>query len=123
MKRTLTQQPLAVISPKPFWLKDMAAIEDTLDKAERGRNRIETFAKTSRALSNHEYWDLASVCEVGKEMLRCSIRSFVRGCADAPVRRTTLSDGTPITVSAKIALELPNGLKVRRGGKQTHEFQ
>ena len=64
-----------------------------------------------------------SVCEVGKATLASRVRRFVKECAHEPCRRSTSSDGTPITVSHRVEAELQHGCIIRRSGKACHEFQ
>ena len=84
---------------------------------------VRELSRCTRALSSVEARQVARVAEVSKEVLRVGVRAFVGKVDPEPCSRSTSSDGTPITVSHRIAAELPSGRVYRRSGKACHEFQ
>ena len=80
-------------------------------------------SQCSRALSWVDAKKASRVAEVAKEVLRSGAQRFVTVADNQPCSRSTSSDGTPITVSHRIAAELQSGTVYRRSGKACHEFQ
>ena len=68
--------------------------------------KIRSLARASGHLDRAETREAHRVAEACKEMMEVGVRSFVASADGFPCSRTTSSDGTPVTVTHKVAAEL-----------------
>ena len=83
---------------------------------------IATLSRASGALSPNEANAIQKVAEVGKEVLGSAFQDLVIIVAGSPVLTSKSADGTPITVVKRVDATMPGGKKIRRTGRECHEF-
>ena len=83
---------------------------------------ISSLAQCSKSFDEAERWQLARAAQVCKGCLRTSIRGTVCQSPHGFAFRSTSTDGTPITISDKIKLEMGHGRIFYRSGRACHEF-
>ena len=112
-----------LIFPFPMKSSSAAGPAEGVDATPMAVARIRQFAKASGLIEWSEQRALNKVVEVAKGVMDGSIRRFASEVDGRPCSRSTASDGTPLTVSHRVAQELQHGCIIRRSGNACHEFQ
>ena len=92
------------------------------DRLQAAVKQINGFCKSASSLSRTEL-DLLSVqIEIAKEVLDCAASELVHNCKGLPLLNSRSADGTPIATRFHAFHKLPNGRRVQRSGRASHEF-
>ena len=83
---------------------------------------VRRLAAHAGALRRDEARDLEKACEVVKAVSKEALVELVASAGPVPMLQSCSADGTPMLVSHQLALQLPSGQVVRRGGKASLEL-
>ena len=85
-------------------------------------SHIRRLADASGMLDKDDLRAIDQCAEIGKEVMRASIEQVVKASLGSPILSSKSADGTPITVMKRVCGSLPSGQKIKRSGRECHEF-
>ena len=93
------------------------------DEEAQVRQLFKGVSTGTKSLTKQEEGSCLKLGEVTKDVLKSGVLRFAVEADQHPCSRSTMSDGTPITVTERINIELGKEQVFYRRGRACHEFQ